>query len=98
MFVMQLVEYGDTEGLPERLLSNEFLTELFSPREIEEITSKTAAVAQDVMDIPELLLKSDWDMPDFTVSSKLLVQHAQDWCLEKSFNTLFYVFISEQCC
>jgi hypothetical protein len=66
---MQLVEYGDIEGLPECLLSLEFLTDLFSPTEIEEI-SRTAAVGHDVVDIPELLLKTDWDMPDFALCSK----------------------------
>jgi hypothetical protein len=70
LFVMQLVECGDIEGLPERLLTYEFLTYLLSPREIEEISSKTAAVGQDLAGIPELLLKTDWDMPDFAVCSK----------------------------
>lgn len=67
---MQLVECGDIEGLLERLLSCEFLTDLLSPREIEEISSKTAAVGQDLVNIPELLLKTEWDMPDFAVCSK----------------------------
>jgi hypothetical protein len=71
---MQLVECGDIEGLPECLLSYEFLTDVFSPTEIEEISSNTAAIGHDVMDIPELLLKTDWDMPDFTLCSKLLLQ------------------------
>lgn len=67
---MQLMECGDVEGLHERLLSCEFLTDLLSPREIEEIPGKTAAVGQDLVNIPELLLKTEWDMPDFAVCSK----------------------------
>lgn len=74
MFVMQLVECGDIEGLPECLLSCELLTDIFSPTELEEISNKTAAGGHDVMDIPALLLKTDWEIPDFTVCSKLLVQ------------------------
>lgn len=69
MFVMQLVECGDIEGLPELLLSCEFITHLLSPREIEEISNKTA-MGQDPVGIPELLLKTEWDMPDFAVCSK----------------------------
>lgn len=72
---MRLIECGDIEGLPERLISYEFLTDLFSPTEMEEIPSKTAGVGHEVVDIPELLLKTDWDMPDFTLCSKLLVQY-----------------------
>jgi hypothetical protein len=69
LFMMQLVECGDVEGLPELLLSCEFLTDLLSPSEIEEVSSKTAA-EQDLVGIPELLLKTDWDMPDFADCSK----------------------------
>jgi hypothetical protein len=69
LFIMQLVECGDIEGLPELLLSCQFLTDLLTPREIEEISSKTAA-GQDLVGIPELLLKTDWDMPDFADCSK----------------------------
>ncbi|KAJ4428910.1 hypothetical protein ANN_25904 [Periplaneta americana] len=66
LFVLQLVECGDVDGLPERFLSCGYLVELFSPRELEEVTRKTAAVGRDdAMDIPELLLKTNWDMPDF---------------------------------
>jgi hypothetical protein len=67
---MQLVEGGDTEGLPEELPS--FLTELFSLSEIEEMSNKTLTIKRDVVDIPELLLKTDWDMMDFRVCSKWL--------------------------
>jgi hypothetical protein len=65
---MQLVEGGDIEGLPEQLPP--FLNELFSPSEIEEMSNKTLSIRQDVVDIPELLLKADWDMTDLRVCSK----------------------------
>jgi hypothetical protein len=65
---MQLVEGGDIEGMPEELPS--FLTELFSLSEIEEMSNKTLTIKQDVVDIPELLLKTDWEMMDFRVCSK----------------------------
>jgi len=68
LFVMQLVEGGDIEGLPEELPS--FLNELFSMSEIEEMSNKTLTIKRDVVDIPELLLKFDWDMMDFRVCSR----------------------------
>ncbi|XP_021913998.1 integrator complex subunit 8 isoform X2 [Zootermopsis nevadensis] len=73
LFVMRLIECGDIEGLPERLISYEFLTDLFSPTEMEEIPSKTAGVGHEV-DIPELLLKTDWDMPDFTLCKNVRLE------------------------
>jgi hypothetical protein len=85
---MQLVEGGDIEGVPEQLPP--FLTELFSPSEIEEMSNKTLSVRQDVIDIPELLLKTDWDMMDFRVCSKYLGHVAKvlfffgdDWVILK---------------
>jgi hypothetical protein len=68
LFVMQLVEGGDIEGMPEGLPS--FLTELFSLSEIEEMSNKTLSINRDVIDVPELLLKTDWDMMDFRLCSK----------------------------
>jgi hypothetical protein len=65
LFVMQLVEGGDIEGLPEQLPP--FLTELFSPSEIRQMSNKTLSIRQDVVDILELLLKTDWDIMDFRV-------------------------------
>ena len=65
---MQLVVSGDIEDLPQQLPS--FITELFSPSEIEEMSDKTLSIRQDVVDIPDLLLKTDWDVTDFTVCSK----------------------------
>ncbi|PSN35787.1 hypothetical protein C0J52_09481 [Blattella germanica] len=66
MFLLQILECGDVDGFAEKLLKCEYLMELFSAQELQEISSKTAAVAQDdAMHIPELLLKTDWDMPDF---------------------------------
>ena len=72
-FLLHLLECGDMDGLPEKILKCDYLTELFSMHELEEISSKTtSAVHNSALDIPELLLKTDWDMPDFTESSKLL--------------------------
>lgn len=65
---MQLVVSGDIEDLPKQLPS--FITELFSPSEIEEMSDETLSIRQDVVDIPDLLLKTDWDVTDFTVCSK----------------------------
>ena len=67
---MQLVEGGDIKGLPEELPS--FLTEPFSLSEIEEMSNETLTIKRGVVDIPELLLKTDSDMMDFRVCSKLL--------------------------
>lgn len=74
LFVMQLVQCGDIEGLLERLLSCEFLADLLSPREVEEMSSKTAAIGQDLVSIPELLLKTEWDMPDFAVCNNVRLE------------------------
>ncbi|KAJ8869343.1 hypothetical protein PR048_030918 [Dryococelus australis] len=62
LFLIDLVEFGVYPGLAERVLSVPDLKSVFVAEELETFSKKTAVVQDG--DIPQLLLASDWDIPD----------------------------------
>ncbi|XP_063237088.1 integrator complex subunit 8 isoform X2 [Bacillus rossius redtenbacheri] len=73
MFLVDLVEYDVYQGLPERVLSTPELRNLFDAEELHTFSKRTAKAPEE--DIPQLLLTSDWDIPESLLQENQQLQN-----------------------